>query len=70
MKPGNVWPTANGVAKIGDFGAAIASDQSLLTSEGLMVGTVYCMPPEQAMGGEVTPRAGLCRLALLTSPSR
>ncbi|MFQ6030432.1 MAG: protein kinase, partial [Dehalococcoidia bacterium] len=56
LKPGNVWLTGDGVAKIGDFGLAVAIDRSRLTSEGMMVGTVSYMPPEQAMGGEVTPR--------------
>ena len=54
LKPGNVWLTADGIAKIGDFGLAVALDRSRLTSEGMMVGTVSYMPPEQAMGGEVT----------------
>ena len=48
LKPGNVWLTADGIAKIGDFGLAVAIDRSGLTSEGMMVGTVSYMPPEQA----------------------
>ena len=47
LKPGNVWLTAPsagsgqayGVAKIGDFGLAVAIDRSRLTTEGMMVGT-------------------------------
>ncbi len=53
LKPGNVWLTGDGVAKIGDFGLAVAIDRSRLTTEGMMVGTVSYMPPEQAMGGAV-----------------
>ena len=49
MKPGNVWITADGVAKIGDFGLAVSLDRSRLTQEGMMVGTVSYMPPEQAL---------------------
>jgi serine/threonine protein kinase len=47
LKPGNVWLTSNGpdgVAKIGDFGLAVALDRSRLTTHGLMVGTVAYMP--------------------------
>ncbi len=46
LKPGNVWLTGDGVAKIGDFGLAVAIDRSRLTTEGMMVGTVSYMPPE------------------------
>ncbi len=44
LKPGNVWLTADGVAKIGDFGLAVAIDRSRLTTEGMMVGTVSSCP--------------------------
>ena len=65
LKPGNVWLTSDGIAKIGDFGLAVATDRSRLTTEGMMVGTVSYMPPEQAMGGEVTPRADLYSLGVM-----
>ena len=65
LKPGNVWITSDGVAKIGDFGLAVALDRSRLTTEGMMVGTVSYMPPEQAMGGEVTPRSDLYSLGAM-----
>jgi len=59
IKPGNVWLSADGTAKIGDFGLALAVDLSRLTQPGMMVGTVTYMPPEQAMGGKVTAKADL-----------
>ena len=65
LKPGNVWLTGDGTAKIGDFGLAVAIDRSRLTTEGMMVGTVSYMPPEQAMGGEVSPRADLYSLGAM-----
>ncbi len=65
LKPGNVWITADGIAKIGDFGLAVSLDRSRLTQEGMMVGTVSYMPPEQAMGGEVTPKSDLYSLGAM-----
>jgi class 3 adenylate cyclase len=50
VKPSNIWLTADGTAKLGDFGLAVARDRSRLTLEGMMVGTVAYMPPEQALG--------------------
>ena len=65
LKPGNVWLTSDGVAKIGDFGLAVATDRSRLTKEGMMVGTVAYMPPEQAMGGTVEARSDLYSLGAM-----
>ena len=65
LKPGNVWLTADGTAKLGDFGLAMALDQSRLTQAGMMVGTVSYMPPEQATGGEVTARSDLYSLGAM-----
>jgi serine/threonine protein kinase len=59
IKPGNVRLTADGTPKVGDFGLAVTHDLSRLTQHGMMVGTVSYMPPEQAMGGEVTAKADL-----------
>ncbi len=62
LKPGNIWLSSDGLAKLGDFGLAIALDRSRLTREGMMVGTASYMPPEQALGGDVTPRSDLYAL--------
>jgi tetratricopeptide (TPR) repeat protein len=65
LKPGNIWLSADGTAKIGDFGLAVAVDLSRLTQSGMMVGTVAYMPPEQAMGGKVTTKADLYSLGAM-----
>jgi len=65
LKPGNVWLTTDGAAKIGDFGLAVAIDKTRLTQAGMMVGTVSYMPPEQATGGEATPRSDLYSLGCM-----
>ena len=65
LKPGNVWLTTDGVAKIGDFGLAVAQGRSRLTQHGLMVGTFGYMPPEQALGGEATPQSDLYSLGAM-----
>jgi serine/threonine protein kinase/tetratricopeptide (TPR) repeat protein len=65
IKPGNVLISADGTAKVGDFGLAVAVDLSRLTQEGMMVGTVSYMPPEQAMGGKVTSKADLYSLGAM-----
>jgi tetratricopeptide (TPR) repeat protein len=65
IKPGNVMLSADGAVKVNDFGLAVAVDLSRLTQTGMMVGTVSYMPPEQAMGGEVTIRADLYSLGAM-----
>jgi class 3 adenylate cyclase/tetratricopeptide (TPR) repeat protein len=62
LKPGNIWLTESGTAMLGDFGLAVALDRSRLTSEGMMVGTVAYMPPEQATGREPDARADVYSL--------
>jgi class 3 adenylate cyclase len=59
LKPGNVWLTEEGDAKLGDFGLAVALDRSRVTMEGMMVGTVAYMPPEQALGRQADARSDL-----------
>jgi tetratricopeptide (TPR) repeat protein len=65
IKPGNVWLSGDGTPKVGDFGLALAVDLSRLTNEGMMVGTYYYMPPEQAMGGDITAKADLYSLGAM-----
>ena len=65
LKPGNVWLSEDDTLKIGDFGLAVVMDRSRITGEGMMVGTVAYMPPEQAMGGEVSSRSDLYSLGAM-----
>jgi len=65
LKPSNIYLTEGGTAKLGDLGLALAVNLPRLTRSGMMVGTVSYMPPEQAMGGEVTPRADLYSLGAM-----
>jgi class 3 adenylate cyclase len=62
IKPGNVWLRQDGTAKLGDFGLAVSLDRSRLTQEGMMVGTVAYMPPEQALGRTPDARSDLYAL--------
>jgi class 3 adenylate cyclase/tetratricopeptide (TPR) repeat protein len=62
LKPANVWLDADGRARLGDFGLAVPVDQSRLTAEGVVVGTVAYHAPEQALGRSPDARADLYAL--------
>ena len=63
LKPENVLVTADGHAKVADFGIAKALGQvgmtEVHTAAGHVVGTPAYMAPEQVMGGELTPQTDL-----------
>ncbi len=65
LKPGNVWLDRDGTVKLGDFGLAVSLDRTRITQDGAMVGTATYMAPEQAVGGNVSPRSDLYALGAL-----
>jgi eukaryotic-like serine/threonine-protein kinase len=65
IKGANVWLTEDGTAKLGDFGLAMATDRSRMTAEGMMLGTVAYMPPEQALGRPADARSDIYALGAL-----
>jgi len=64
LKPENILLTAGGQVKLMDFGLA-QSVASRLTSGGAVVGTVFYIAPEQAMGRGVDGRADLYALGVV-----
>jgi class 3 adenylate cyclase len=62
IKPANVWRAADGTVLLGDFGLAAVTDHSRLTTEGMVVGTVAYLAPEQAVGRPPEPRSDLYSL--------
>ncbi|MCK9929705.1 protein kinase [Frankia sp. Mgl5] len=53
VKPGNVLLTADGQARLTDFGIAVSEGDATLTSTGMVVGSPAYIPPERARGARV-----------------
>jgi tetratricopeptide (TPR) repeat protein/tRNA A-37 threonylcarbamoyl transferase component Bud32 len=70
VKPGNIYLTQDGEPKLGDFGlvaatTAIDSETLIkLTREGVLIGTLAYMAPEQALGKPLDPRSDLYSLGV------
>ena len=64
VKPENVAIDSDGIAKLMDFGIA-HSVSSRITTDGMVIGTVSYMSPEQAMGKSVDARSDLYSLGVM-----
>ncbi|HEX9676252.1 MAG TPA: ABC transporter substrate-binding protein [Anaerolineales bacterium] len=64
LKPENVVIGRDGIARLMDFGIA-RSMASRVTQEGHIVGTVFYLAPEQALGQEFDGRADLYSLGIM-----
>lgn len=63
MKPGNVLITADGMAKVSDFGISHAFDDITVTSTGVLVGTPAYLAPEVVKGAASEPSSDVYSLA-------
>lgn len=64
VHPGNIL-VSDGLVKIVDFGVARLTDQTRMTQDGVMVGTISYAAPEQVCGEEVGPAADLWSLGVV-----
>ena len=62
LKPGNVLLQRNGKLKLLDFGIARARDETNITQQGVLVGTVLYMSPEQVRGDDLDLRSDIFSL--------
>jgi eukaryotic-like serine/threonine-protein kinase len=65
IKPQNVLLTANGGAKVADFGIARAGSSATISRTGFVMGTAGYMSPEQALGEPATPKSDLYSLGVV-----
>jgi hypothetical protein len=68
LKPGNVFVTQSGVGKIGDFGLVkmLSGSDSLVSSNGAILGTPAYISPEHAAGRtDIGPRADIYSMAVM-----
>ncbi|HPR65069.1 MAG TPA: protein kinase [Thermoanaerobaculia bacterium] len=65
IKPANLMVNRQGVVKITDFGIALCTtDQTRLTSSGMLMGTPGYLSPEQCLGKDVDARTDIYALGV------
>ena len=62
LKPANVMVMGDGTVKLLDFGICRSTGESNITQEGMLVGTVLYMSPEQVLGDELDVRTDIFAL--------
>jgi eukaryotic-like serine/threonine-protein kinase len=65
IKPQNVLLTADGDAKVAEFGIARAASETTVSNSSLVLGTAKYMSPEQAAGDPVGPASDLYSLGVV-----
>ena len=64
VKPDNVWLAADGTAALGDFGIAKRAGAPKLTAEGVVLGSVRYLSPEQITGRDAGSSSDLYALGV------
>lgn len=65
LKPQNVLLTKDGVAKVTDFGIAVAFAETSLTQTNSMLGSVHYLSPEQARGSKATVQSDIYAMGIM-----
>ncbi|MGB6177773.1 Stk1 family PASTA domain-containing Ser/Thr kinase [Carnobacterium sp.] len=65
LKPQNILIDESGVAKITDFGIAVALSQTSITQTNSLLGSVHYLSPEQARGGMATNQSDIYSLGII-----
>lgn len=64
IKPQNVFITADGLIKLGDFGIATFQNSSHVTRSDVVVGSVHYMAPEISEGNPASPQSDIYSLGV------